>query len=245
MYNTNQDWFDKVLAKFAQLRGTIYPVAIYIRTSSKSTYNNTSQLRQLESINKFLFEKNLCSLDEYNIYSESCKDSTPFSSREQLSILISRIQSGLIKEVYVESFDRFSRNYDLLKVMKDLSLQYGVKIFSTNKSGELSSYSDKYLETYSSILLEEKQLLIIKLQSTKELNKDKKIYVPGRKNIYYTNFKDSHFLNLWEKEGLISLSLRKIQEILYNNNYKTQTGKPLALGTISKLKKYYFEQINK
>lgn len=220
-------------------------VALYIRTSAKSTYYRSSKLRQEESIKRVIYPSGLTTHVNLTVYSESCKDNTPIYQRKALSSLLEDLKRSKIKSIFVESFDRFSRSFDILSFIKTQGIIYNTNIISINSNKDIRDYSDKELEMYSNFLLEEKKLLITKLTSLKEVNKKKELYIPGRKNIYFTNFENPTFRELWEKEGLVSLSLRKIQKILYENNYKTATGKPLALNTISSIKKYYILLITK
>lgn len=222
-------------------------IALYIRTSSKSTYNKTSAIRQKESIIDGFYspQGEIFKDSEYTaeVYMESCKDSTPLSKRSQLASLLLKIKHNTIDYVLVESFDRLSRSFELLSEIRGFAKKYKTPIISMNTNKDIRNYTLKELKMYSDFLMEEKKLLILKLKSLKTINKNNNIYPSGRKAQYHLNFKEEDYKNLWETHKLYSLTLREIQSILFKNNYTTINKKPLSLGTISKLRDYYIKNI--
>jgi len=187
---------------------------------------------------------------QFEVYSETCKDSTPIFQRSQLSLLVYKIKHKEINQVYVESFDRFSRSFEILSYMRDTAILAGIPVINVNNFKDLRNFTDEELNLYCNFLQEEKHLLILKLKSLKAVNKEKKIYTPGRIGKHVLNFKNASFTGLWTSPqspqrgyNLGARTLREIQSVLFNFGYKTETGKPLSLSTVSRLKKYYLKNI--
>lgn len=141
--------------------------------------------------------------------------------------------------ILVESFSVISREYDILRDMRENSKESLIPIISAHSKRLLTSYSDNELKIYSDTLKEEKSLFNLKYKPT-EYKINKKL---GRKNNYLEYFNNPLFIAIWKENKLDTLSYRKIQDILFINNYKTVTGTKLALGTVSILKKYYINTI--
>ena len=104
------------------------PVAIYAYTASKNQEDLQNQIYRIENE---LLKSNIKNI---KIYAES-GNAVSFSkgSRPMLDKLIHDCESGLIKDVYIKSVDRFGR--DVLKTLRTLRIlrENGIRVFLMNE----------------------------------------------------------------------------------------------------------------
>jgi DNA invertase Pin-like site-specific DNA recombinase len=203
-------------------------MVIYTRTSSRTTFKKTSILRQVG----YKGDE-----EKVSVFSEQCKDQDPLKERQIWLNMIKFVREENLKILCLESIDRISRDSLVLLEAQRILRKAGIKkvICQVPYFTDFLTATKEDICNFSRTQQYSKDLLVVKLKSTRAVLKSQGIKCGGNPVSIKKYLEDEGFLQVYI-DKCVGQSLRNQAKILGDYGYKTSNNTVLSLSTLAKIR---------